>query len=559
MTGDPTINVNTGLAALLTGTITDGPISGDLVKTGGGLLALGGANTYTGPTTVRQGTMQAATLDTFSAASAHIVQGDGALDLNGYKQTVASLSNAGRVMFNAAGSSAGTTLTVSQAYTSNEGSLWMNSMLHDEQSVTDKLVTGSVAIGTGPTRVMVNNLGGLGALTTGDGIQIVQVADARASAAGAFVQGNRIAAGAYEYMLYQNGLQDSTVADGNWYLRSTLADVPGPDSGTPDYRREVPLNMAVPALVNRFGRDMLSTYHDRNGENFNPGHGNAYALSSWGRVFGVTGKAGKRGYDAFVKQGPSYDYDVAGFQAGHDLIQAVGPTGTRDIAGVYLGVGTASGAVDAVTGGRAGSLSMNGTALGGYWTRQGKSGWYVDAVVQGTIYSDIKTRSSGGQRSNTDGWGALASIEAGYPFSLGNDWSLEPQAQLVYQHVAIDGTKDDFGRVQFGDTDGAYGRLGARLTKQINTKSGEQVTGWVRANVWQHMGADARTTFSTVQGTNSVTLDTSLGGTWAQIGLGVSGQLSKNVSVFAAADYNQSLGSRDGQGVSGRMGMRIRW
>src|SRR5690606_20190872 len=108
--------------------------------------------------------------------------------------------------------------------------------------------------------------------------------------------------------------------------------------------------------------------------------------------------------------------------------------------------------------------------------------------------------------------------------------------QLIHQRVSIDRAKDDFGRVDFDRAYGTYGRVGGRLSRQLATKQGEQATEWARAYVWQQLGADAKTTFSTLQGENRVSLDTSLGGTWGQAGVGVSGQLSKRVSVFASAD-----------------------
>ena len=37
--------------------------------------------------------------------------------------------------------------------------------------------------------------------------------------------------------------------------------------------------------------------------------------------------------------------------------------------------------------GRTGTLGLNAYSGGGYWTHYGPSGWYLDAVVQGTYYN----------------------------------------------------------------------------------------------------------------------------------------------------------------------------
>ncbi|WP_159977930.1 MULTISPECIES: autotransporter domain-containing protein [unclassified Novosphingobium] len=58
VSGDPTIDVATGIAATVAGTIADGNEPGDIVKTGGGTLIFTGNNTYSAGTTISGGTLQ---------------------------------------------------------------------------------------------------------------------------------------------------------------------------------------------------------------------------------------------------------------------------------------------------------------------------------------------------------------------------------------------------------------------------------------------------------------------------------------------------------------------
>lgn len=51
-------------------------------------------------------------------------------------------------------------------------------------------------------------------------------------------------------------------------------------------------------------------------------------------------------------------------------------------------------------------------------------------------------------------------------------------------------------------------------------------------------------------------MEASLGGSWAQFGLGLTGRISEKVGVFAAADYNVSL-DEAGQSFGGRAGIRV--
>ena len=91
--GGGTFDTN-GNGPLLTGSIS-GP--GGLTKVGIGDLTLAGASTYSGPTNVLLGTLAAGPTNVFSPASAFTVVAGGALNLNGFNQSIGSLSGDGLV------------------------------------------------------------------------------------------------------------------------------------------------------------------------------------------------------------------------------------------------------------------------------------------------------------------------------------------------------------------------------------------------------------------------------------------------------------------------------
>ena len=91
--GGGTFDTN-GNGPLLTGSIS-GP--GGLTKVGIGDLTLAGASTYSGPTNVLLGTLAAGATNVFSPASAFTVVAGGALNLNGFNQSIGSLSGDGLV------------------------------------------------------------------------------------------------------------------------------------------------------------------------------------------------------------------------------------------------------------------------------------------------------------------------------------------------------------------------------------------------------------------------------------------------------------------------------
>lgn len=346
----------------------------------------------------------------------------------------------------------------------------------------------------------------------------------------------------------------------------------------PIYRPEVNVDTAIPALASRFGLGMLGTWHERTGGEFatnytiSPDAQRRDASAAWGRIFGDTGRYGS-GFNgsvgarstSFSQHGPSYDFSFGGLQAGIDLLRRDNDNGSRDLAGFYIGAGTASADVRSVInfgyGAKSGKVSMEGYSLGGYYTHIGPSGWYVDAVLQATYYGNIETTSiaSQPQTLKTDGWGFVASLESSYPIALGNGFIFEPQGQLIYQHLSFDNGADAFGWIGFSDTDAIYGRLSGRLSKDWTMENGNKVMAWARAGLWTDFGSQAKTTFSNLQDQNPTTIGTDLGGTLVQFDLGVSTQLEKNVSLFGVGNYSVAINGPDGHSFGGRVGLKVSW
>jgi len=128
---------------------------------------------------------------------------------------------------------------------------------------------------------------------------------------------------------------------------------------------------------------------------------------------------------------------------------------------------------------------------------------------------------------------------------------------MIYQWNQLGSDSDLYGRVKYEAHESWTGRVGARLTKDWKTKNGKKGTAWARVNVWRQFNdSGAKTTFTNRLDQNPTSLRTSLGDTWVQAGVGVSGQLTKNLSAFASVDVNQSLGNNHGHSFSGRVGLR---
>ena len=258
---------------------------------------------------------------------------------------------------------------------------------------------------------------------------------------------------------------------------------------------------------------------------------------------------------------------MLGFQTGIDLWRGEWMPGHRDAAGIYFGYANAdvdvTGLVtnEAATGyvlRKTGSLNLDAWSGGAYWTHYGPSDWYLDAVAQVTHYQGAAST----QFANlaTTGFGFVSSLETGYPVPLplfGPGFVLEPQAQIVWQHVSFDDANDGLGEVALGTTSGASGRIGLRGRWTIISDGGQVWQPYVRANLWRDWGAQATTTFS---GADLVPLLERA--TRLQLGGGLSVKVNANVSFYANADYQFSVGDTDGgrrDGIRGAAGVRYTW
>jgi len=82
-----TFEANTGHNLTINGAISSSGVNGGVIKTGGGILKLSGANTYTGATTINAGTLQLGAANAISTTG-KLTVANGTLDLNNYNQSI---------------------------------------------------------------------------------------------------------------------------------------------------------------------------------------------------------------------------------------------------------------------------------------------------------------------------------------------------------------------------------------------------------------------------------------------------------------------------------------
>lgn len=480
------------------------------------------------------------------------IDANSAWNLAGDSSATGAVTNAGVIQF-LARQDGYSTLTVG-GYAGGAGNrIGFNTYLGGDASPTNLLViNGGQASGT--TTILVNNTGGPGAQTADDGIRLVQVAGGGATTVDAFTLGQRVVAGAYEYQLFRGGDSDPN----DWFLRSHIKNENpnGPD--IPIYRPETPLYAPVPAIARQMALSTLGTLHERVGGQENlrgSAEQRTHVNGAWGRLFG--GRLDNRwGGPAEARA----EGDLVGFQTGLDLFRRTTDSGRRDHVGLYVAYtdhdasmrGLARGMRDL----EVGRLQTDGSSVGAYWTHFGPTGWYVDTVLQQSWY-DMEATSLYGSGASTETTGYTASLETGYPINLQEGWLIEPQAQIVYQDVRVDGTQDQYSSVDWDEGVAWTGRFGARLQHTRRDARGILWQPYGRINLWHAFsGKD-----SVLLGQSSPAIETRFGDTAVDVGGGLTARVSRNVSLYGQVSHRWTVdGGRSRQTTTeAALGLRMNW
>jgi outer membrane autotransporter protein len=254
---------------------------------------------------------------------------------------------------------------------------------------------------------------------------------------------------------------------------------------------------------------------------------------------------------------PSSQGHVSGFQTGTDLY--VSPPGDWR-AGVYVGQldgsadvsGSASGLWRAV-----GSTDLRTRYFAAYATYANTTGFYADVVLQyGSQRYTI--RPLGSLESSADGSSLLAAVEVGQAYALGGNWTLEPQAQLIYSHARLDDLVIPGALVQHRDLDSWTGVLGARVKGDFATSAG-RLQPYGRVAVVHGSGGNtvARfigpAAFSDIVSASSYTSMELAGGftLTASRRLSFYGEIGRLFSTGGDTEVKSS--------IQGSLGMRVRW
>lgn len=453
------------------------------------------------------------------------------------------------------------TLTLQGDYRGVGGSILMNTLWNNGGSngtaTSDQLIITGQTLGTGSTTVIPVNLTGGRSVIDGS-IQSIK----QAMYSGPVILTDGTYDGAFVGTARTTGASELQLTrDGNDFRWALFASNP---TDTPDapviYAPETPAYTQMPSVNLELGYTMLGTFHERMGEQ-------KYILSEgskqsegqvWGRVLG-------KHLELDGKTRLHSETDIYGLQIGMDVFAK---PSTNDDRYTHLGVygsyasastkfydafRTVNGVVVKDT--HMGDGKTERFALGTYYTQLFEGGSYIDAVGE-VAYLRNKYNARNHTKVSQNGYGALLSVEAGKSFKLADSaWYLEPQAQVIYQHLTLDSFHDDLKAVKQPDINGLRGRAGVRIAHK--TKSADRVESlesvYLIANLWH----DFTKTPAVRIGQDKVR--DRYNDTWGELGVGMKIQTSENTYLYGDARYEHELNNQKRRGYRGTLGFNYSW
>lgn len=178
-------------------------------------------------------------------------------------------------------------------------------------------------------------------------------------------------------------------------------------------------------------------------------------------------------------------------------------------------------------------------ALYALWHHE--KGSFVDVVAKaGQLSTDFDFRGLAGtavEKGELDQTGFIFGVETGHRFSLPMNTFVEPQIQLTYSSLGNDSTTTSVRHIDVESTESLVGRIGLMAGISCPENRG---SAYVRASVLHDFMGDVEGSFRDVANPDSITLEESLDGTWAEFAIGADFKVTDNAYVFA--DVAKSTG-----------------
>jgi len=489
--GTGTLTTGSGQSTTWAGDISGG---GGLVKTGETIFTLASGQSFTGPTTVQQGTLQAGAADVIATSTGLTVNNGSIFNMGFFDQSIGGdVINNGLISFGAIGNE----------FTAS-GDLSGNGMFFMETDVAAGIGDHITVTGTSADSHLLRiiNIG-----NTPTSTQVLEVVDTTDGLAPFAAVGGTVDVGLYAYEVMRGdalGLDPT-----NWYLGNTQK----PSEGA----RAI-LNTA--AGLTSLWFTQMDNLHRRMGQQrlVDPG---ALANDVW-----LRGYSRKIEVDDSVSGRP-FDEHINGIDVGIDTVVNTDDVDTW-IAGAFAGYGRAERDFNDI-----GSYGESRTPYGGlYGTWFDRVGYYVDATFKIQYFDntfDAVDGSGNRHRGEYNRLGIGGGVEAGRRFYFDEGWSIQPQAQIHYVYLNADEhTTDRNTHVKLEGNSILQARAGLEGGKEMADASGGIWYPYGRISVIEQFSNGNKLTAETLSFTPELT------GTSFEYGVGLIYQMDDRRQGYLA-------------------------
>lgn len=259
---------------------------------------------------------------------------------------------------------------------------------------------------------------------------------------------NRVDLGAYQYFLTKEG-NNWVLAHSKNAVTSNAPVLPSTPLLSDLANAQVSLRQAQLLLV----EDDLSGIHQRLGEVKNGEKGNVWVRN-----------VNSRQKLAALSTGES---ETSGFKQNVHSLQVGADAAVTDNLRVGGFVGRSQANVD--FNGYYGDGKVRSNSVGLYAAYLADNGIYVDNIVK---YSRLHANSDYTEKRHYNAY--TISSELGKRFSLVNDWTITPQAQLAWTHISSQENEDSLSSV--------YSRIGLRVAKGFALSNGWNLQPYAEVN-----------------------------------------------------------------------------
>ena len=259
---------------------------------------------------------------------------------------------------------------------------------------------------------------------------------------------NRVDLGAYQYFLTKEG-NNWVLAHSKNAVTSNAPVLPSTPLLSSLANAQVSLRQAQLLVV----EDDLSGIHQRLGEVKNGEKGNVWVRN-----------VNSRQKLAALSTGES---ETSGFKQNVHSVQVGADAAVTDNLRVGGFVGRSQANVD--FNGHYGDGKVRSNSVGLYAAYLADNGIYVDNIVK---YSRLHANSDLTEKRHYNAY--TISSELGKRFSLANDWTITPQAQLAWTHISSQENEDSLSSV--------YSRIGLRVAKGFALSNGWNLQPYAEIN-----------------------------------------------------------------------------